>query len=187
MNKETKFKVGDKAHKPKGYKFPCTIVGVFETIAGEVRVIGEMDEYGLLHIFNENQLEHYGKDEPDLLNDAYENYKKEIIRQRELQKEEVNRLRSQRKRLKVDLIKLLSKEEFIDKCKTNKEFSEKWGLKIEERELSTQERNEWFQIHLNGNNPFMKSDWKDFELDQQNIPTKQITLEYNNEKTYYYE
>jgi hypothetical protein len=31
MNKETKFKVGDKAHKPKGYKFPCTIVGVFET------------------------------------------------------------------------------------------------------------------------------------------------------------
>jgi hypothetical protein len=57
--KETKFKVGDKAHKPKGYKFPCTIVGVFETIAGEVRVIGEMDEYGLLHIFNENQLESY--------------------------------------------------------------------------------------------------------------------------------
>jgi hypothetical protein len=59
MTKETKFKVGDKAHKPKGYKFPCTIVGVFETIAGEVRVIGEMDEYGLLHIFNEDQLEHY--------------------------------------------------------------------------------------------------------------------------------
>jgi hypothetical protein len=56
---EPKFKVGDKAHKTKGYKFPCTIVGVFETIAGEIRVIGEMDEYGLLHIFNENQLDHY--------------------------------------------------------------------------------------------------------------------------------
>jgi hypothetical protein len=80
-----------------------------------------------------------------------------------------------------------SKETFVNECKTNTEFSEKWGLKIEEKELSTQERNEWFQIHLNGNNPFMKSDWKDFELDQQNIPTKQITLEYNNEKTYYYE
>ena len=79
------------------------------------------------------------------------------------------------------------KEEFINRIKTNPEFSETWGLKIEERELSTQERNEWFQVHLNGNNPFMKSDWKDFELDQQNIPTKQITLEYNNEKTYYYE
>ena len=79
------------------------------------------------------------------------------------------------------------KEEFIRLIKTDDLFSEKWGLKIEEKELSTQERNEWFQIHLNGNNPFMKSDWKDFELDQQNIPTKQITLEYNNEKTYYYE
>ena len=55
--KETKFKVGDKAHKPKGYKFPCTIVSVFETVAGNVRVVAEMDEYGLLHIFNEDQLE----------------------------------------------------------------------------------------------------------------------------------
>jgi hypothetical protein len=59
MNKEPKFKVGDKAHKPKGYKFPCTIVGVFQTINGDIRVVGEMDEYGLLHIFNEEQLEHY--------------------------------------------------------------------------------------------------------------------------------
>ena len=57
MNKETKFKVGDKAHKTKGYKFPCTIVGVFETLNGDIRVVGEMDEFGLLHIFNEDQLE----------------------------------------------------------------------------------------------------------------------------------
>lgn len=57
MTKETKFKVGDKAYKPDGYKFPCTIVGVFETVEGKVRVVGEMDEFGLLHIFNEGQLE----------------------------------------------------------------------------------------------------------------------------------
>lgn len=58
-NKPTsKFKVGDKAFKPKGYEFPCTIVSVFESSKG-VRVVGEMDEYGLLHIFNEDQLEHY--------------------------------------------------------------------------------------------------------------------------------
>ena len=55
---EEKFKVGDKAHKTKGYRFPCTIVGVFETIKGDIRIVGEMDEYGLLHIFNEDQLEH---------------------------------------------------------------------------------------------------------------------------------
>jgi hypothetical protein len=36
---------------------------------------------------------------------------------------------------------LLSKEEFINKCKTNPEFSETWGLKIEERELNDDELN----------------------------------------------
>jgi hypothetical protein len=57
MEKITKFKVGDKAYKSKGYKFPCTIVSVFETVEGNVRVVGEMDGFGLLHIFNEDQLE----------------------------------------------------------------------------------------------------------------------------------
>ncbi len=61
ITKESKFKVGDKAVKPKGYSFPCTIVGVFKTIKGDIRVVGEMDEYGLLHIFNEDQLEHVKK------------------------------------------------------------------------------------------------------------------------------
>jgi len=56
--KDIKFKIGDKAFKPKGYKFPCTIVSVFVSSKG-IRVVGEMDEYGLLHIFNEDQLEHY--------------------------------------------------------------------------------------------------------------------------------
>jgi len=55
----TKFKVGDRAYKPKGYKFPCTIVSVFKTINGSIRLVAEMDSYGMLHIFNENQLEHY--------------------------------------------------------------------------------------------------------------------------------
>jgi hypothetical protein len=53
-----KFNIGDKAFKPNGYEFPCTIVSVFKTLAGETRVVAEMDKYGLLHIFNENQLEH---------------------------------------------------------------------------------------------------------------------------------
>jgi hypothetical protein len=54
-----KFKVGDRAYKPKGYKFPCTIVSVFKTVSGSIRLVAEMDEYGMLHIFNEDQLEHY--------------------------------------------------------------------------------------------------------------------------------
>jgi hypothetical protein len=57
-----KFNVGDKAYKPKGYKFPCTIVSIFKTTNGDVRIVGEMDDNGMLHIFNENQLEHYEND-----------------------------------------------------------------------------------------------------------------------------
>ena len=53
-----KFEIGDKAYKPKGYKFPCTIVAVFENTDGDVRIVGEMNDYGLLHIFNEGQLDH---------------------------------------------------------------------------------------------------------------------------------
>ena len=53
----SKFEIGDKAIKPKGYKFPCTIVSVFTTVNGDIRVVGEMDDFVLLHIFNENQLE----------------------------------------------------------------------------------------------------------------------------------
>jgi hypothetical protein len=122
------------------------------------------------------------KEQQDLLNKVYENYSKEY--------EKDNSIGMCLLVARMDGKKTYrkpNKEMFVGLCTSDKTFSEKWGLKIEEKELSTQERNEWFQIHLNGNNPFMKSDWKDFELDQQNIPTKQITLEYNNEKTYYYE
>ncbi len=39
------------------------------------------------------------------------------------------------------LFKSNTYQEFIDKCKTDSKFSEKWGLKIEERELSDDELN----------------------------------------------
>jgi thymidylate synthase len=59
--------------------------------------------------------------------DAYKNYEKGISRQRELQKKEVERLRNSGKRLKVSLIELLPKEEFINKIKTDDEFAKTWG------------------------------------------------------------
>jgi hypothetical protein len=167
MNKETKFKVGDKAHKPKGYKFPCTIVGVFETIAGEARVIGEMDEYGLLHIFNENQLEHYGKDEPDLLGEAYMSYYW----------------------IMGDKIKL-TKDEFINKCKTDPEFSEKWGLTIEERELSGSERYtiaRQYGLCPKYSNIGLENCTEEEHYNKYNVPTKLITITYNDKKIESYE
>ena len=40
-----------------GYKVKHIGEGKFETLNGDIRVVGEMDEFGLLHIFNEDQLE----------------------------------------------------------------------------------------------------------------------------------
>ena len=53
----SKFKVGDKVYKPKGYKFPGIVVAVFTTTNGETRIVAEMEDNGMLHIFSETQLE----------------------------------------------------------------------------------------------------------------------------------
>lgn len=50
-------KIGDKVNKAKGYKFPGTVVAVFTTLAGETRYVVEMTGFGLLHIFNREQLQ----------------------------------------------------------------------------------------------------------------------------------
>ena len=84
---------------------------------------------------------------------------------------------------------LLTKEEFIDKCKTDNEFSEMWGLKIEERELSHDERfaiykkvcDRDLQPHITGIN------FKQFHFDEYNIPTKLITISYNDKTIESYE
>jgi hypothetical protein len=49
----------------------------------------------------------------------------------------------------------LKKEEFINICKTNPEFSEKWGLKIEERELSLFEKTTLYSTKTG------QKDWKE--------------------------
>jgi hypothetical protein len=53
----SKFKIGDRVHKPKGYRFVGTVVSVFTTTAGETRIVAEMRDNGMLHVFNETQLE----------------------------------------------------------------------------------------------------------------------------------
>ena len=82
---------------------------------------------------------------------------------------------------------IMSKEEFINKCKTDPEFSEKWGLKIEERELSLEERKRIYEMEYTNDIEVENNHWLESKLKTRNTPTKQITLEYNNEKTYYYE
>ena len=123
-----------------------------------------------------------------IIDEVYENY------EGKRQKWEIGR---------VGEIPKLSKEEFINKCKTDSEFSEKWALKIEERELSFEERwdlsekygyrkkvgempietetfngvNEREEFNSMMNDPVMGI----------NLPTKLITLTYNNETIESYE
>ena len=75
----------------------------------------------------------------------------------------------------------ITKEMFIEKIKFFGEFSERWGLKIEERELSWEERNEWSWENW-GITCEMES-----VLDEQEVPKRVITLEYNGEKIEVYE
>ena len=83
----------------------------------------------------------------------------------------------------------LTKEEFINKCKTDPEFSEKWGLKIEERELSLEERmvlcKEKWDYSWNRTINLEDIEWR--MNNEWNIPTKLITLTYNNETIESYE
>jgi len=88
----------------------------------------------------------------------------------------------------------LTKEEFINKCKTDKEFSEKWGLQIEERELSNDERfriaykNLDLRKELEAQSKMLHyPDGHNKAMDNANIPTKLITITYNNKKIESYE
>ena len=79
-----------------------------------------------------------------------------------------------------------AQEEFINKCKTDPEFSEKWGLKIEERELSLEERE---TLLLEIDDTFRTSTTQEVKLvlDEYNIPTRLITITYNNKTIESYE
>jgi hypothetical protein len=87
---------------------------------------------------------------------------------------------------KLDGENILTRGEFINRIKTDSDFSQEWGLKIEERELNRLER---IQLGL-------KVGWKpegyieNFEhgdLNGWNIPTKLITVTYKDEKIEVYE
>ena len=123
-----------------------------------------------------------------MINEAYENYLKggDI---KWLKQEEVDTPIG-----KMNIPIPYTKEEFINKCKTDTEFSEKWGLKIEERELSWKERVEIARKTLSKEEFFEYGNLSPFTtpiitywLNQNNIPNKLITITYNNEKIEVYE
>ena len=87
-----------------------------------------------------------------------------------------------------DDIRVLKQQEFIYIIKEVAEFSEKWRLKIEERELSLDERVEhycsqnWVLEHLKDSLRKQTPEQKTSVLSVANIPTKLITITYKDKK-----
>ena len=117
-----------------------------------------------------------------IINEVYENYSKEYEKDNSigillLVKRVCNKL----------VYKKLDKESFTGLCEHDKSFSERWGLKIEERELSNKER-----INLAGFDYENRGGigWNMIKetVDEDNaIPRKLITVTYNNETIEIYE
>ncbi len=76
----------------------------------------------------------------------------------------------------------LTQEEFINKIKTDDEFANKWGLRIEERELSEDERYELCAAQKSKMTAISEEDYIKY-----NIPTKLITVTYNDKTIESYE
>ena len=114
------------------------------------------------------------KEQQELLDDVYKNFKEQIehgLNSMFLVNDGPNKITP------------LTQEEFINKCKTDKEFSERWGLKIEERELDMFER--WKIADLTPN--MMEIDYCNKLCDEHNVPTKLITITYNDKIVESYE
>jgi len=124
------------------------------------------------------------KEQQELLDEAYENYTKTLVGSITFSEREKN--------FKSNGIEFNSgypnythytQEEFINKCKTDQEFSERWGLKIEERELDMMER--WKIADLTPN--MEEFDFANYMCDKHNVPTKLITITYNDKTIESYE
>ena len=119
------------------------------------------------------------KEQQKLLDDAYENYWNSHPDADKIFQYEGSSIVTRR----------MTEDEFVDMVKTDIEFSQKWGLIIEERELSHDERfviykkvcNRDLQPHITGIN------FKQFHFDEYNIPTKLITITYNDKTIESYE
>jgi len=128
------------------------------------------------------------KEQEELLGAAYKRY---LI-------EDARILPNMSKEKMTELGFRLTKEEFINKCKTDNEFSEMWGLKIEERELSSDERYNLLSESEKKNfiitmRPMMSPDDKydevHYTIDNyyEHIPKRAITISYNDKTIESYE
>jgi hypothetical protein len=78
-----------------------------------------------------------------------------------------------------------TKDTFVYRSKADSDFSEKWGLTIEERELNYEERIKLFKEKTNRSLTYTLNVRE--RLDENGIPTKLITITYNDKTIESYE
>jgi hypothetical protein len=120
------------------------------------------------------------KEQQQIIDEAYKNYLKH--------NDEVSNYWIKKNPKIESRWKPYSQEEFINKCKTDKEFSEKWGLKIEERELSLEERAQWLQDNTEWDLLVGNLDHDHIrEVVEEEAPNKLIIVTYQNKTIESYE
>jgi hypothetical protein len=114
------------------------------------------------------------KEQQELLDEAYENYLNNFIEP----------VCPPNLDVQPSYYEPMTKEWFVKSAKEKdlrgKEFSERWGLKIEERDLTWDERHELAETKY-------QIDDVDDVLDKEGIPTKLITITYNDKTIESYE
>ena len=143
-------------------------------------MVGKLNTLILKHLKKFMNNERYNQ----IIDEAYKNYLKKGQQEANTDKENKTFLP-------------LPKEQFINKCKTDAKFSERWGLKIEERKLSLGERGEIFRKEYPNKSvdDFAPGGMEVQSLNHQlntrynnaNIPTKLLTVTYKNEIIEVYE
>jgi hypothetical protein len=100
-------------------------------------------------------------EQQELLSEAYENYWDSRPDAEKTFQYEGHNIETRR----------MTKDEFVEMVKTDKEYARRWGLKIEERELSLEERRKLANYDSVFVSPMTVESW-----DRNKIPTKLITI-----------
>jgi hypothetical protein len=132
-----------------------------------------------------------------IIDEAYNNYKNEINRRlcipllETTERDNIIQGDIYESTSLNDISRIWTKEEFVNKIKTDKKFSERWGLKIEEHELSEERRyNIWFNNNYETGMErfFNPEDLPDYDNPYyEPTPKKLIIVNYMDEKIEGYE
>jgi len=119
------------------------------------------------------------KEQQELLDEVYENYWNSHPDAEKTFQYEGHNIETRR----------MTKDEFVDMVKTDEEYGRRWGLKIEERELTYSERYKiWFSNNFETGMEYCEDDKPDFDNEYyEPTPIKLTTITYNNETIKSYE